>query len=312
MASGGDGRSDCPHFPHFDACKRLLNNSMTKKCIMSGDGSVQWVGHDQKLKSYPGVTNALRESMYPTFQTDHRFYYGSSSAELGTRIHRQIYHVVMCGDYEKCETKTVKLHPWVKKAFDLLISEKLYPESCEVPIISEIGLKATRVDMICTRNKGDPDRESSVLVSVKTRHRGLQYDLEDPFNMLEPPFEKVYSNPKNHDQLQLCCETAILRHEYKIEFDEHLILYLNVRMVAGDSADAAPEDEDTADLVRMEPWAEDPRAQVRLLSKLRDFRRRGGKFSSGQVKRKRAGGGSGKKPKPKPKKETKRKRKSKE
>ncbi len=294
-----DPPSSSSSAPRTDACTRLLRHPMTKKCIMSSDGPVKWFGIDQKIKSYQGVTNSLREAMYPLFVQDKRFYYGSSSSALGDKIHSQIYHVVECKESCTCPKKFKVLHEWTKKAFECLISEKISPEACEVPIVSERAMKATRVDMIATRNKGHPTNERSVLVSVKTRHRGLMYDLEDPTTMLEAPFEDVYSNPKNHDQLQLCCEASILKHEYGIVFDEFVVLYVNVELIAseegGGGGGEAPVDRPTADLVTLGSWAMDSSKQQMLLCKLRKFRRKGGKFSSGLVKRKRspaAGAGS--------------------
>jgi hypothetical protein len=91
---------------------------------------------------------------------------------------------------------------------------ELTPERAEVPIISHSSRTATRIDMICTRWKGKTKQERSVIVSIKTGYHFAGFNVNKLKQTLEQPLNNIESTLRNHNQLQACCELAIIREEY--------------------------------------------------------------------------------------------------
>lgn len=212
---------------HGDACTRLMQHPTTLGCFGSPQGPVYWFNSRTKKKmSYRGITAPLHKRFYSKYAVTKKPRNGRSSKETGTRVHRHIYHAVHCKEYCKCDKKMIKMHAYAKQALKCLAEMAMTPVACEVPVVSHIAFKSTRLDMICERWADDANAKRSVVISVKTGYRGAssRKNLDDL--MFDAPLDAVPCTLENQDHLQGCCELAMLRRDEGIEFDDYRILYL--------------------------------------------------------------------------------------
>lgn len=177
--------------------------------------------HVKKKTRWGGSLKRLCRKFYPDYQAPERAFNGSSSKELGKKIHRHVQHRVNCKDKPcSCDVKTHRLN---KRAAALLTmldkQEDIELRRAEVPVVSERGQFGTLLDLVGVRRKSG----ATVLISIKTGYRGAHCDREVLARMAAP-FEAWSDCPANHHRLQLLVEYLICRHEYGMQFDEALII----------------------------------------------------------------------------------------
>lgn len=206
------------HKNHPDSLVKLLNHKLAKTIVDDDpEGPVHWKRkRDGSVRTYEGITRPLMRLFYPTFKGISKNRTGRSSRTIGSRVHRQLFHTIECKRRGMClcKTKTRKLNKYTVQALDKLKELDLTPECAEIPIVSHSSRTATRIDMICTRWKGSQGLERSVIVSIKTGYHCGGFDVDKLNQILESPLAHVRSTPRNHNQLQACCELAIIREDY--------------------------------------------------------------------------------------------------
>lgn len=246
------------------ACRELARHPRTEACSSDPEGPVRWKG-----RGYRGITRPLRSLFYPDYVGVVKHRHGRSSVDVGTRVHRHIYHKVEClGKCDckkrhkpaclkrcKCSKRPRGTHPYAKQAFAKLRELEMVPVACEVPIVSPGSNVATRLDMICVRFSGP--RARSAIVSVKTGYPAGSYDANPLGQRLASPFGSVLSTPKNHNQLQGTCELAILERDYGIRFDDYVLLYLG------------HDEKGRAKAEHLEPWARTEKARNAVLDAMK-------------------------------------------
>ena len=181
-----------------------------------------------------GLTRPIRNAFFPDYYGIKRRRNGRSSVEVGTRVHRQIHHVIRCegrwNDSPRtcdCEIKTNprRLHKYTKKLLATLDLLNLTPFASEVPVFSSIANACTQLDVVCYRWRKDPDKRRSVVISLKTGYAS-GHDRSPSGETMRGALSGVESCPKNHNQVQGACERFLLKEEYGIEFDDYFIVYL--------------------------------------------------------------------------------------
>jgi hypothetical protein len=214
-----------------NAVQELLTHPLTKE-IELGEHTFTWKQPGQEPKQMFGVTKPLAKKFYPDYDAPCSSSYSTASGkETGTRVHRQIFHMVECVKRRSgaciCKgtrTHQSRLHRWTKQALDEFKRLDITPEAAEIPILSKTAEHCTAIDVIGTRYKGTP-REKTVHLSMKTGYK-VGYDDNKTKKKMHVPLNETISAPKYHNMLQILIEKMILEVEYGIVFDEHIIVYL--------------------------------------------------------------------------------------
>ena len=211
-----------------DAVAALREHATTQR-LSQGVGPVREQGrHPMK-----GLTRPLRERFFPHYVGVQKRKSKGSSRVVGDKVHAQIHHRIECmrpGNTKedcRCATKPRRnrWHRFTKQAFDVFARLELTPAAAEVPILSKRGGFATRLDVIAYRWKGDPVKQRSVILSIKTGYTtGRAVNRHG--QTMEAPLHEVPCTPENHNQLQALCEMHTLETEYDIHFDDYILLYL--------------------------------------------------------------------------------------
>ena len=212
-----------------NAVESLLNHEWTKQLKYDGVSFVWNREGDQPIRM-KGITMLTKSRFYP-YYSPIRNKKGVSSKQTGTRVHRQIYHMIECVKKRKGEcicvgvkTSANRLHRWTQQALDQFSTLEIEPDACEIPIMCLHANKCTAIDVIGTMCRGKPS-EKSVHISIKTGYQ-KDYDTNSQSSRMREPLGKVLSSPQNHNLLQLLIEKMILEKEYQIIFDEYIIIYL--------------------------------------------------------------------------------------
>lgn len=209
----------------------LLDHPLTSMITNDQETSIFVLcGSDGKTENFQGITRSIKECFFPDYEFPvHRR--GKSSKKIGEKVHRQICHQVECIERRLGECVCIggppnyrKVHPWAQQAFDCMRQMNIEPMACEIPILSQRAQRCTRIDAIGIRRLGEPS-QSTVHISFKTGY-DVSYDVNSLGQKMKSPLNNIISSPKNHNKLQLLIEKMILKVEYGIEFDEHIIMYL--------------------------------------------------------------------------------------
>lgn len=213
-----------------NAVELLLLHPLTSEISLDDVMFVWKNSKDGTIRHLEGITKTLKACFYPDYKaaTNNR---STSSKNVGSKVHRQIYHMVECiekrGGNCTCNgTKIYKnrLHRWTKQALNELAKLNITLVACEVPILCKRAERCTAIDAVGLMWKGT-DKEKSVHISFKTGYK-VGYDVNTLGQFMQPPFANIVSTPKNHNELQLWMEKMILDIEYGITFDMHIIMYL--------------------------------------------------------------------------------------
>ena len=171
-----------------------------------------------------GSLKRLCRKFYPGYVAPERAFNGSSSKELGKKIHRHVQHQVNCKNTPQrcsCDVKTCRLNARARALLTMLDKqEDIELVRAEVPVVSEQGQFGTLLDLVGVRRKSG----ATVLISIKTGYRGAHCDRQVIARM-EAPFDQWSDCPSNHHRLQLLVEYLICQHEYGMQFDEALLIY---------------------------------------------------------------------------------------
>lgn len=224
----------CAKGNHPNSAQNLINHERNNKVLPCPEGPVKWPiwkGKKRTEMSYRGVTRTLKNLFYPDISTaavSKKRRFGTSSMKTGSTVHRHLYHHFSCKKKRLCYCKTKSrktLTPYATQAIKKLNEMKITVEDAEVPVISHSTRMATRLDLVGTRWKGETG-ERSVIISIKTGYAfpGDKGELEG--NVMEHPFDKIPNTFANQNQLQGACEVAMLKNDYRIEFDDYYLLYL--------------------------------------------------------------------------------------
>lgn len=248
---------------HPTSSQSLINHERNNKVLPCPEGPVKWPiwkGKKRTEMSYRGVTRTLKNLFYPDTSTaavSKKRRFGTSSMKTGSTVHRHLYHHFSCKKKRLCYCKTKsrkKLTPYAVQAIKKLNEMCITIEDAEVPVISHSTRLATRLDLVGTRWKGEPG-ERSVIISIKTGYAfpGDKGELEG--NVMEKPFDEIPNTFANQNQLQGVCEVALLRNDYKIEFDDYLLLYLG---------------KPNATVKRLEQWAKSKKSMDSMMTVLKN------------------------------------------
>jgi len=205
----------------------------SKLILNPDDIKLGW--HFEKYKS-GGLWPRLARNFFPFHEAVCRRS-GTSSKEVGIRVHRQIYHVIHCIGYEKfkigdyqiiecnCVVKTnpKRLNKLTLQAFEKMDSLGITPEDAEVPIYCNGGF-CTKLDVVGYRWKGTR-RQTSTIISIKTGYT-IGYDRDSRGSVFYEPFEDLKCTSKNKNQLQALAELCILKYDYGMTFEDYFIFYL--------------------------------------------------------------------------------------
>ena len=210
--------------------EKLVDHPRTKKIRF--DRKKKKFVYDGRLVD--GITRPIKDTFFSDYAGIEKRRNGRSSVQVGTRVHRQIHHMIRCeglwNGHSKtcdCEIKTnpKRLHKYTNKLMDTLRDLDLTPFASEIPVFSSIANVCTQLDMVCYRWWKDPDRRRSVVISLKTGYAS-GHDRTPSGETMRGPLARVESCPKNHNQVQGACERFILKDEYDIPFDDYFIIYL--------------------------------------------------------------------------------------
>lgn len=207
------------HQEKIDQIAILLDDERTKGIKQDGKA------FEYKGRKYGGMLAVLHRKFNPNLHKVIRKK-GFSGIINGTRIHRQIYHTIMCKDKCDCKVKTnpKKLNELTKQAFDYMEFLHITPIASEIPILCKEGNFCTRLDVIGYRWKGTPQQESTI-ISIKTGYEiGFGRDVDE---RMEKPFKELSATEQNNNQLQGFSERMILENEYNLKFNSYFIFYLS-------------------------------------------------------------------------------------
>lgn len=208
-----------------DHVTALLNDERTHNIRQEGNTFIVY-----EKERMGGFTRPMRKKFFPDYEEVKKRRSTRSGKKTGERVHRQVYHMIECvgrkGGNCDCTVKTnpKKLNKWTVQCLDKLKSLEITPAAAEVPIFSKRGRRCTKLDLVGWRWKGKP-QQRSLVISLKTGYSSC-YDVDRLGQRMKPPLDDIPSIPKNHNQLQGLLEYATLDEEYKLRFDDYLILYL--------------------------------------------------------------------------------------
>ena len=259
--------------------KQLLEHSQ-KQCVHLREDHFEYTSPDGLTRApMRGLTRRLRELFYPNHLAPRRVRDHGSSRVAGTRLHRQIQHMVACKKAGTCSCglqKSTKKNPKLiyvppprvaagaKVALRALREHGLEPCASEVVLSRVKSCVATAADLLCqtlplpnVRTEvfsPSPYEPSLVLVSLKTGYQ-KGYNICRGKQRLQAPFSDVPSSPRTHHQLQLLFEGLLMERESGVAPDYSAVLYL----LKGES-DHRWEGAD--------PWTKDPLLRQKAYSKL--------------------------------------------
>lgn len=199
-----------------------------------------------KGKKMPGLTRRMKKTFFPHYEGVRRHRSSRSGRDTGTRVHRQLYHVIDCIGRKKgvcdCTIKTNlnRLHKYTKQALAKMKELGIEPKASEVHILCKRAGVGTSLDIIGTRWG-----KRSVIISIKTGY-ACGYDKNLDGQMMKSPLRDIECTLKQQNQLQGMLEITDVQIEYGLEFDDYVILYLG----HGESGEAQEE--------YLERWCNDP------------------------------------------------------
>lgn len=198
----------------------LLNHERT--AMISKDGNA----YVYKNKKYKGFTRLLKAQFYPHYDGVKRRRNGRSSRKNGTMVHRQLYHMIECMRRKKglcdCKIKTnpKRLNKYTNQALSKMTELGITPKASEVHILNKLASRCTSLDIIGTRWG-----KRSVIISIKTGYAcGYEKNLTN--QCMKLPLEEIPCTEQNQNLLQSMLETITLEKEYKLKFDDYILIYL--------------------------------------------------------------------------------------
>lgn len=214
-----------------------LRNSQIKKDAPI-EGPVIRVSKDGKQIPMPGITRKITRKIAPPTFSHFTRQKDASSRQLGSRIHRHLFHAIECKTKCKCGVKTPKkLNQYASQALTIMKKAGLNPVAAEVPILSFSPSIATRLDVVC--NHAATNRH--YVISLKTGSLSRTRKPKEK-QMCLPPFDNIECTTFTLAQLQACVEIMILE-QYGLKYLRDFgYLILKTGKNAG--------------LRSLEPWAE--------------------------------------------------------
>lgn len=214
-----------------EAVGQLENHWITRQLKREDNTFIWKTGCETHMMG--GLTKLIRRKFYPdsiSFKKSKRKSggIGGNGKSNGTRVHRQIYHMVVCLGKRNCDceikTNPKRLNILTTQAFSVFKNLEFTPLNAEIIILSKIGKFCTQLDVIGNRFHGTP-KQRSTIISIKTGY-STEYDKCKGNSRMNAPLDFLLSTARNHNQLQGMLERYILRHEYGITFDDYFIVYL--------------------------------------------------------------------------------------
>lgn len=216
-----------------DAIFELRNHRLTPQ-LSREDNTFVWTVYGQK-RMMGGLTKLIRRRFYPDApefkkkkHNNNRRIIASRGKTTGTRVHRQIYHMIVCVKLKSCDckikTNPKKLNVLTKQAFQVFKQLEFTPLDAEVMILSETARFCTQLDVIGYKWYGT-SKQRSVIISIKTGYSD-NFDKSKGNKMMLEPLNSLLSTAQNHNQLQGMLERYILKKEYGVHFDDYYIIYL--------------------------------------------------------------------------------------
>lgn len=173
-----------------------------------------------------GLTRRMRSRFFPHYKGIEKHRTGRSGRQNGTRVHRQIYHMIECVRRKdgKCDckikTNPKRLNALTRQAMSKMKELGIEPVASEVNILCRKAGIGTSLDVIGVRWS-----KRSAIVSIKTGYIcGHDRDLTGQ-SMLKP-LDAISCSEQNQNCLQGMLESVILEKEYGMPFDDYIIIYL--------------------------------------------------------------------------------------
>lgn len=180
-------------------------------------------------KEYDGLMSSIKLKLVPK-DVLHGLYYcqtnTKSGTNNGTRIHRQIHHIVTCTSRNSCDcdVKMGRQNKWVKLFFSVMARYGIEVVRTEVPVVSVKYGIITKIDGL--GYKTTKNGKLTVKISVKT---GFNFKTMDcGVHKLNPPFASARATHRLINQLQSFYENVLIQSAYGLQFDESIIVYLDM------------------------------------------------------------------------------------
>lgn len=191
------------HIRKHQRTSELIDQSTTDVVVRRGKD-----GNDIPMH---GITKRLKKKVVPPTYSYRNRRADASSRDVGSRIHRHIFHQVVCLKEGECKCGKVKtrgINKYAKQGLAILRKNNLEPIASEVPIFSYTPAVGTRLDMICEHTH----TKKQYVISLKTgtQHRSPPRKGKKE-EMCLKPLDFMKCDPMNLAQLQGCMEIELLK-----------------------------------------------------------------------------------------------------
>lgn len=194
-----------------------------------------------------GLTKPLHQTFFSRFVKPRKKTKATSSARLGTRVHREVELVI-----KKEKDKIKKLHPYSEQILRFLKRGKFTHLESEVPLLCKSGKFLTYADITCRSSKSH-GKGGVVVISLKTGYnQGYSRGKKNCDHL--PGLNNCY---KTHHHAQLGLEVACIEKDYGIPVEDAFIIYAGFGPKKSLRIDA------------LESWAKDPAIVDKMLRKLK-------------------------------------------